>query len=181
MNCRLLSQGREALTWAIENRVDNFMARVSNVPDRSVAKEQTASELVVNDRGSTIRSPLSSHRSFSTSSYSGFLGRLRSSLQSFNAPPISLPRPMVALADTPSVTDDSSTLGGRRRTSSISSLPASLQRAVSSFDTFNPVEVVGELREKVVTDVNVLRERLQRRCQRVADRFSRIDEYVLIM
>lgn len=69
----------------------------------------------------------------------------------------------------------------RRRTDSISSLPTVLERPATSFDSFHPVEALGEIKDRVATDVTVLSEQLRQRCQRVIDRFSKVDEYVLIM
>lgn len=66
-------------------------------------------------------------------------------------------------------------------TSSLSSIPSALNRAITSFDSFHPVDALGEIKERVSTDVSALTDQLRRRCQRVIDRFTKIDEYVLIM
>ena len=68
-----------------------------------------------------------------------------------------------------------------RQHSCSSSIPSSLERAIMSFDSFHPIETLEGIRDRVATDVSVLREQLRRRCQRVINRFSKVDEYVLIM
>ncbi|VDD77362.1 unnamed protein product [Mesocestoides corti] len=152
--------GREALNWVIDNRVDHFMVRAPLLRLQSPATTAssgapTTSKPSCPANGITAHSLWSRWRFF-------------------------LPPAIVAHASTDQLSN-SSLLVRRQRTCSTSSLPASLECVVTSFDSFNPTEALGEIREKVATDVTVLRERLRRQCQKVVSRFSKVDEYVLIM
>ncbi|VDL57642.1 unnamed protein product [Hymenolepis diminuta] len=154
--------GREALNWVIENRVDNFMSRVS---DR-IGEAPSITAPITSSLAPVSNPKL--HPSFPV----GLLSRLRS----FSLPSL---HPLVTIAKAKVLPIRSSCL--TQQTNSISNLPAVFDRAITSFDSFHPVDALGEIKDRVATDVSALSERLRQRCQRVIDRFSKIDEYVLIM
>ncbi|VDM28024.1 unnamed protein product [Hydatigera taeniaeformis] len=150
-----LEQGREALKWVIENRVDHFMMRIpskTRLPGSS--------------------SPLAPTSDFYSQRVAASLP-LWSRLRSFTLPSL---RPKMSPANS-----DQPPSPWLRQTCSMSSLPIPLERVATSFDSFHPVEALGDFRNRVATDVTVLREQLRKRSQRVIERFSKVDEYVLIM
>ncbi|KAL5110568.1 PRELI domain containing protein 3A [Taenia crassiceps] len=147
--------GREALKWVIENRVDQFMGRAPLKTDLS--------------NPSSHLTAMSSFFSWGAISSLPLWSRLRS----HTVPSL---QPKMAPAST-----NPSSSPWLRQTCSMSNLPVSLERVVTSFDSFHPIEALGDIRNRVATDVTVLREQLRRRSQRVIERFSKVDEYVLIM
>ncbi|VDO05496.1 unnamed protein product [Rodentolepis nana] len=156
------SSGREALNWVIENRVDNFMSRVPN----RIVEVPSSTAPVSLPLASGSNSEL--HPSYPIT----LLSRLRSfSLLSLH--------PLVTIAKANVLPFRPSWF--TQRTNSVNNLPAFFDRAITSFDSFHPIDALGEIKGRVATDVSAFSERLRQRCQRVIDRFSKIDEYVLIM
>ncbi|KAL5966898.1 PRELI domain containing protein 3A [Taenia solium] len=151
--------GREALKWVIENRIDHFMCRVPSKTDTSDPSSHLTPISSSFSRGATLSLPLWSRlRSLTVPSLQPKMGPAKT-----NPPSSSSPSPWL------------------RQTYSVGSLPVSLEQVVTSFDSFHPIEALGDIRNRVTTDVTVLREQLRRRSQRVIERFSKVDEYVLIM
>ncbi|KAM7537039.1 hypothetical protein Aperf_G00000066227 [Anoplocephala perfoliata] len=144
------SSGREALNWVIENRVDYFMKRV---PDKILELPSITAPVI------------SPHSPLHLSSLNSFRSRLRS----FSLPPFHPTVNVAKAGDSPSWSTWSS-----HRTNSIGSFPSALERVVTSFDSFHPIEAMGDIRNRVATDVTAFSDQLRQRCQRVIDRFSKM-------
>nr|VZI48309.1 unnamed protein product [Spirometra erinaceieuropaei] len=165
--------GREALLWVAENRSDNFMSSVVQFKSMEVP--------VIPERPPTQPKRFGRHSSLS------LLDRVRSlNLRGFVGPLVA--RAVSSEPCTPAPQkSDSFAASHHGSIQSTRSSPALLS-VLSSFDLFNPSNLVDltfstveSHLERVSSDVTALTESLRARCQRVAERFSKIDEYFLIM
>ncbi|VDM00780.1 unnamed protein product [Schistocephalus solidus] len=165
--------GREALLWVAENRSDNFMSSVKQFNPLKVPL--TPERLPTQPKRLGRPSSLSLLDCVKSLNLRGFVGPLVARAVS-PEPRVHVPRASGSFA---------ASTGGSIQ--SARSTPALLS-VLSSFDLFNPSNLV-DLRfssvesrlEKVSSDVTALTEALRARCQRVAERLSKIDEYFLIM